>query len=161
MPGSGPSTRSLFASLAGYGRDWIRGDLAAGLAIAAVGLPTAIAYPAIAGLPPETGLYAAIAPLVAYAVFGPSRQLIVGPDAATVTVVAAVLTTVPGLADADRASVAAMLALIVGGLYLGRRDARGGPHRSRCSRLAALPSSTPRSATSSTGRACWPRSGLT
>jgi sulfate permease, SulP family len=120
-PGRALSTRPVLASLAGYRPAWIGQDLAAGLAIAAVGLPTAIAYPAIAGLPPQTGLYASIAPLVAYAVFGPSRQLIVGPDAATITVMAAVLAAIPGLADADRAGVAAMLALIVGLLYLGGR----------------------------------------
>ena len=79
----------VFASLAGYQASWLRSDLSAGLAIAAVGLPSAIAYPAIAGLPPETGIYASILPLVAYALFGPSRQLIVGPDAATMTVLAA------------------------------------------------------------------------
>ena len=88
---------------------------AAGLAVAAVGLPSAIAYPAIAGLPPVTGLYASIAPLVAYAIFGPSRQLIVGPDAATMTVLAALLAAMPGLEAADRPGVAAMLALVVGG----------------------------------------------
>ena len=107
-----PSGRPVLASLVGYRPAWIKGDVAAGLAIAAVGLPTAIAYPAIAGLPPETGLYASIAPLVACAVFGPSRQLIVGPDAATITVMAAVLATIPGLAAADRPAVAAMLAKI-------------------------------------------------
>ncbi len=121
MHGPAPSARPLLASLAGYRPAWIKGDLAAGLAIAAVGLPTAIAYPAIAGLPPQTGLYASIAPLVAYAVFGPSRQLIVGPDAATITVMAAVLAAIPNLATADRPGVAAMLALIVGVLYLGGR----------------------------------------
>ncbi|HRO10716.1 SulP family inorganic anion transporter [Amaricoccus sp.] len=121
MPRGAPSTRPVLASLAGYRPAWIRGDVAAGLAIAAVGLPTAIAYPAIAGLPPETGLYASIAPLAAYAVFGPSRQLIVGPDAATITVMAAVLAAIPGLEAADRPAVAATLALVVGGLYLGGR----------------------------------------
>ena len=115
------SGRPMLASFAGYRPGWITGDVAAGLAIAAVGLPSAIAYPAIAGLPPETGLYASIAPLVAYALFGPSRQLIVGPDAATITVMAAVLTTMPGLAAADRPAVSAMLALIVGVLYLAGR----------------------------------------
>src|SRR4051794_7280328 len=116
-----PPVRPVLASLAGYQPGWIKGDVGAGLAIAAVGLPTAIAYPAIAGLPAQTGLYASIAPLVAYAVFGPSRQLIVGPDAATITVMAAVLATIPGLTSADRPGVAAMLALIVGILYLGGR----------------------------------------
>ena len=54
--------RRLLASFAGYRPGWIKTDVAAGLAIAAVGLPSAIAYPAIAGLPPQTGLYASIAP---------------------------------------------------------------------------------------------------
>jgi SulP family sulfate permease len=121
MPGDAPSARPILASLAGYRPGWLKGDVAAGLAIAAVGLPSAIAYPAIAGLPPETGLYASIAPLVAYAVFGPSRQLIVGPDAATITVMAAALAAMPGIEAADRPAVAAMLALMVGGLYLGGR----------------------------------------
>lgn len=116
-----PPTWAILASLQGYRPAWIKGDVAAGLAIAAVGLPTAIAYPAIAGLPPETGLYASIAPLIAYAVFGPSRQLMVGPDAATITVMTAVLAAIPGLAAADRPGVAAMLALIVGLFYLGGR----------------------------------------
>ena len=64
----------LLESLAQYRLGWLRHDISAGLAIAAVGLPSAIAYPAIAGLPPETGLYASIAPLVAYALFGPSAS---------------------------------------------------------------------------------------
>jgi high affinity sulfate transporter 1 len=115
------SPRLILASFAGYRPAWVKTDVAAGLAVAAVGLPSAIAYPAIAGLPPQTGLYASIAPLVAYAVFGPSRQLIVGPDAATITVMAAVLAAMPGLDAADRPAVAAMLALVVGGFYIGAR----------------------------------------
>lgn len=118
----------VLASLQGYRPDWLQSDISAGLAIAAVGLPSAIAYPAIAGLPPETGFYASIAPLVAYAVFGPSRQLIVGPDAATMTVLAAVLATIyatPGV-TADRAAVAALLALAVGMFCLIARALRLG-----------------------------------
>lgn len=118
----------VLASFRGYQPDWLGSDISAGLAIAAVGLPSAIAYPAIAGLPPETGLYASIAPLVAYAVFGPSRQLIVGPDAATMTVLAAVLATIyeaPGV-TADRVAVAALLALAVGVFCLIARALRLG-----------------------------------
>ncbi|MDQ6436367.1 SulP family inorganic anion transporter [Mesorhizobium sp. LHD-90] len=106
------------AGLSGYQPGGIRHDVSAGLAVAAVGLPSAIAYPAIAGLPPETGIYASIAPLVAYAFFGPSRQLIVGPDAATMTVLAATLVAVTASAPAglavDRTAIAAILALGVG-----------------------------------------------
>src|SRR6478736_4192414 len=94
----------IFTSLSGYRPSWIRYDLAAGLAIAAVGLPSAIAYPAIAGLPPETGIYASIAPLVAYALFGPSRKLIVGPDAAIMTVLAAAIVAVTASAPAGFAA---------------------------------------------------------
>ena len=50
----------MLRGLAGFNRDWLRSDIPAGLSIAAVGLPSAIAYPAIAGLPPETGIYASI-----------------------------------------------------------------------------------------------------
>ncbi|WP_395667219.1 SulP family inorganic anion transporter [Methylocella sp.] len=121
MPHDDAPARKLFASFAGYRPRWIATDVAAGLAIAAVGLPSAIAYPAIAGLPPEVGLYASIAPLVAYAVFGPSRQLIVGPDAATITVLAAALGAMPALAAADRVPAAATLALVVGGYYFAAR----------------------------------------
>jgi high affinity sulfate transporter 1 len=118
---AGPGGRLLLPSLAGYRPAWLRSDVAAGLAVAAVGLPSAIAYPAIAGLPPQTGLYASMAPLVGYAIFGPSRQLIVGPDAATITVLAAVLAAMPALEAADRPAVAALLALLVGGFYIGAR----------------------------------------
>jgi SulP family sulfate permease len=79
----------LLPSLRGYRPGWLRSDVSAGLAIAAVGIPSAIAYPAIAGLPPETGIYASIGSVIGYAVLGPSRRLIVGPDAAAMVVLAA------------------------------------------------------------------------
>ena len=110
----------FFTSLSGYQPSWIRYDVAAGLAVAAVGLPSAIAYPAIAGLPPETGIYASIAPLIAYAFFGPSRKLIVGPDAAIMTILAATLVSVMASAPpgVGRTAVAVILAFGVGLFYL-------------------------------------------
>jgi high affinity sulfate transporter 1 len=109
---------AVLASLRGYQPDWLKSDISAGLAIAAVGIPSAIAYPAIAGLPPETGIYASIASVLGYALLGPSRRLIVGPDAATMAVLAAVIGTVlagvPTATPADRAVVAAMIAIGVG-----------------------------------------------
>ena len=69
--------------LATYQRDWLRRDLIAGVSVAAVALPTAIAYAEIIGLDPVIGLYTAIPALLAYAIFGTSRHLIVNPDAAT------------------------------------------------------------------------------
>ena len=110
----------VFTSLSGYRPSWIKYDVGAGLAVAAVGLPSAIAYPAIAGLPPQTGLYASIAPLVAYAFFGPSRMLVVGPDAAIMTILAGAITAVMATAPpgVDRTTVAALLAFGVGLFYL-------------------------------------------
>lgn len=121
------SSFPLANGLAGYRPAWLREDVSAGFAIAAVGLPSAIAYPAIAGLPPETGLYASIAPLVAYAILGSSRQLVVGPDAATMTVLAAamaaIVATVP---DVDRVALAGAIALVVGVMCLLARALRLG-----------------------------------
>jgi MFS superfamily sulfate permease-like transporter len=66
-----------------------RSDVVAGLSVAAVALPVAIAYAQLAGFDPVVGLYSSILPLVAYAIFGTSRQLMVNPDAATCAMVAA------------------------------------------------------------------------
>ena len=69
--------------------DNFRHDLLAGLSVAAVALPVAVAYAQLAGFDPVVGLYSSILPLVAYAIFGTSRQLIVNPDAAVCAMVAA------------------------------------------------------------------------
>ena len=66
--------------LRGYQRTWLRGDLLAGVTVAAYLVPQVMAYAEVAGLPAIAGLWAAVAPLVAYAVFGSSRQLSVGPS---------------------------------------------------------------------------------
>lgn len=104
----------LFEQLRGYRRAWLRPDIAAGLSVAAVSLPSAIAYPAIAGLPTEVGLLAAIIALIAYAIFGPSRQLIVGPDTATCIMLAGVLGSLGAVAQADRVAFTVILAMEVG-----------------------------------------------
>ncbi|WP_411914160.1 SulP family inorganic anion transporter [Bosea thiooxidans] len=97
-----------------YKWEWLRFDVTAGLAIAAVAIPSAVAYPAIAGLPVEVGFYASILSLVGYALLGPSRKLIVGPDAATMTVLAATLATLPLDDPAGRVAAASALAVMVG-----------------------------------------------
>jgi high affinity sulfate transporter 1 len=74
-----------------YRREWLSHDVIAGLSVAAVQVPTAIAYANLAGFPPEVGLYASMLPVLVYALFGSSRQLIIGPDAATCAMVAALL----------------------------------------------------------------------
>jgi high affinity sulfate transporter 1 len=104
----------ILAPLLDYQRDWLKLDFAAGLSVAAVSLPSAIAYPAIAGLPTEVGFFATILALVAYAIFGPSRQLIVGPDAATCIMLASVLTSLGAATAADRVTFTTALAVEVG-----------------------------------------------
>lgn len=104
----------IIGNLQGYRSDWLRRDIAAGLAIAAVALPIGVAYPAIAGLPPVVGLYASILPLIGYAIFGSSRQLIVGPDAATLTILAAALAQGSTGSEQHRAVVSAAFAITVG-----------------------------------------------
>jgi len=79
-----------------YRRSYLRHDLLAGLSVAAVALPVGIAYAEIAGVPAVYGIYSAILPLLAYAIFGSSRQLITGPDAATCLMVAAAVAPLAG-----------------------------------------------------------------
>src|SRR6201981_1471668 len=75
-------------SLLKYQRLDLPWDLRAGLSVAAVALPVGVAYAQLAGFNPAVGLYSSILPLLAYAIFGTSRQLIIGPDAATCALVA-------------------------------------------------------------------------
>ena len=119
LPGWVKAAVPLITQLEGYRPGWLLNDMTAGLAIAAVALPTAVAYPAIAGLPPAVGLYASILPLVAYAIFGSSRQLIVGPDVATITILAASLSQVSATgSDEQRIVLSAVFAVAVGLLCL-------------------------------------------
>ncbi|MFI5017302.1 MAG: SulP family inorganic anion transporter [Dongiales bacterium] len=104
----------LLGQLRGYRAAWLGSDLLAGLSVAAVALPTAIAYPAIIGLPPQTGLYAAILPPVGYALFGPSRRLMTGPDTATCIMVASALLSLGIVGMDERIVVAAAFAIAVG-----------------------------------------------
>src|SRR4051812_42875820 len=62
-----------------YERGWLRGDVVAGAVVAALAVPQALGYASIAGAPVEVGLYAVPVALIAYAIFGSSRQLVVGP----------------------------------------------------------------------------------
>jgi Sulfate permease and related transporters (MFS superfamily) len=74
-----------------YKREFLSFDIKAGLSVAAVSLPVSIAYAELTGVGAIAGLYSTILPLIVYALFGSSRQLIVGPDTATCAVVAAVV----------------------------------------------------------------------
>ena len=114
------------AALGRYQRSWLQDDLVAGVSVAAVAIPIAIAYSQLAGVPPAHGLYASILPLVAYALFGSSRQLIMAPDAATCAIVAATIVPLAG-EDPDRyISLSMALAIITGVLCIAAGVARLG-----------------------------------
>lgn len=104
-----------------YERPWLKSDLAAGAALSAFLIPAGMAYAEAAGLPAVTGLYASIIPLLAYAVFGPSRVLIIGPDSSLAPMIAAAILPLAGT-EPDRAvALAGVLALMIGGLLLAGR----------------------------------------
>jgi high affinity sulfate transporter 1 len=106
------------ATLARYDRRWLPKDVLAGLSVAAIALPVGLAYADLAGVPAIIGIYSAIFPLLAYALFGSSRQLIVGPDAATCLLVAASLAPLAG-GDPERyLALLTVFTLIAGVLYL-------------------------------------------
>src|ERR1700747_1755806 len=94
-------------------------DLIAGLSVASVALPVGVAYAELAGFNPAVGLYSSILPLVAYAIFGTSRQLIVGPDAATCALVTAAVTPLAGGDQNLYESISITLALMAGILCIG------------------------------------------
>ncbi len=98
-----------------YDRAWLRGDLIAGVSVAAYLVPQVMAYAEVAGLPAIAGLWAVLAPLAVYAVLGSSRQLSIGPESTTALLTAAGIGALVGQVGTQRhAEVAALLALAVG-----------------------------------------------
>ena len=104
-----------------YKRSWLRFDIVAGIVLAAMLVPQGMAYAELAGLPAVTGLYTTVACLVGYAVFGPSRVLVLGPDSAVSPLIFAAITPllVAGDDPATAIALAGMLALFVGLIEIG------------------------------------------
>jgi len=102
------------ARLLAYRRDDLPHDLRAGIAVAAVTVPVGIANAQLAGLPPATGLYASILPLIAYALFGTSPQLIFGASAAAAALVSSAIAPLAGGDPSQYLAMTMMLTLLVG-----------------------------------------------
>jgi high affinity sulfate transporter 1 len=103
-----------------YDRKWVRSDVVAGVVLAAILVPQGLAYAELAGLPPVTGLYTSIGCLVGYAVFGPSRILVLGPDSSISPMIFAALLPLVAGGDVHRAiALAGMLAVIVAVIEIG------------------------------------------
>ncbi len=102
------------AILRGYQRSWLRGDLIAGVTVAAYLVPQVMAYATVAGLHPVAGLWAALPALVVYALLGSSRSLSMGPEATTALMTAIAIGPLAAGNPARYAELAATLALLVG-----------------------------------------------
>jgi len=103
----------LTGALRSYRLPSAKRDVVAGLTVAALAIPSAMAYAEVAGVSPVDGLYALLLPAVAYALLGSSRQLVIGPEGSLATLVAAAVLPLVAAASADAAQLAAMLALLV------------------------------------------------
>jgi len=104
------------ALLKSYQAAWLPKDIAAGLVLTTMLVPVGIAYAEASGVPGVYGLYATIIPLLAYALFGPSRILVLGPDSALAAPILAVVLSVSG-GDPMRAIAAASMMAVVAGLF--------------------------------------------
>ncbi|MCH8550358.1 MAG: solute carrier family 26 protein [Natronospirillum sp.] len=104
----------VFQWLPGYQKNYLRGDVLAGVTVAMMLIPQAMSYALLAGLPPYVGLYASVVPLLLYAVFGTSRELAVGPTALQALLVASGLAVLADGSASQYLALAVMLALMVG-----------------------------------------------
>src|SRR3954452_14420113 len=101
-----------------YDPRWLRGDLLAGITVAAYLVPQVLAYAGVAGVPPVAGLWAAAVALVGYALLGSSRQLSAGPESTTAVMTAIAVAPLPAGDPGRYAVLAAALALLVGAVCL-------------------------------------------
>jgi high affinity sulfate transporter 1 len=107
--------------LASYRRSDLASDVGAGVMVTALLIPAGMGYATAAALPPETGLYATVAALVVYALVGPSRVLVLGPDSSLAPLIAAAVVPLAGAGAAGeerRVALAGVLALLVGAILV-------------------------------------------
>src|SRR5438270_4160449 len=123
-------SRSLpgLRAIASYQASWLRRDVVAGIVLTTLLVPQGMAYAELAGLPAITGLYTTILCLIGYALFGPSRILVLGPDSSLGPMIAATLLPILGSdGSPERAiALASMLALIVGAIMIAAGIAKLG-----------------------------------
>src|SRR5215475_1654116 len=102
------------ATLRRYELAWLRHDIVAGIVLITMLVPVGIAYAVASGVPGVYGLYATIVPLLAYAIFGPSRILVLGPDSSLAAIILGVILPLSG-GDPQRAvALASMMAIVSG-----------------------------------------------
>jgi SulP family sulfate permease len=117
-PGGGRTLVPLVRQLRTYDRRWLRGDLGAGVAVAALIVPKNLGYAGIAGIPLQNGLYAAAAGAILYAVFGTSRQISMGPSSGLAAIAASAVVAAGLTTEQDAASFVAGITLASGVVFL-------------------------------------------
>ena len=100
--------------LLSYRKEWLRGDVLAGLTVAAYLIPQCMAYGELAGVEPVAGLWAILPPMVIYALFGSSPQLSIGPESSTAVMTAVAIAPLAAARTDTYISLAALLAIIMG-----------------------------------------------
>jgi high affinity sulfate transporter 1 len=108
----------ILTMLRTYQRGWLAKDIVAGLVLTALLVPVGMGYAEAAGLPAIYGLYATIVPLVAYAIFGPSRILVLGPDSALAALIAATILPLAAGNTERAVALAGILAILSGALCI-------------------------------------------
>jgi sulfate permease, SulP family len=120
--GSNPAGIRRFIPILGwigsYDRRWLRGDVLAGIAVAALVIPKNLGYAGIAGIPLQNGLYAAAAGAIIYAVFGTSRQISTGPSSSLAAVAASAVLAAGLVGTQDAAALVATITVVSGVLFL-------------------------------------------
>ncbi len=117
-PGEGRTLVPLVRQLRAYDRQWLRGDLVAGVAVAALIVPKNLGYAGIAGIPLQNGLYAAAAGAILYAIFGTSRQISMGPSSGLAAIAASAVVAAGLTTEQDAASLVAGITLASGVVFL-------------------------------------------
>ena len=116
--GQGPARIPLIGQFRSYDRSWLRGDLIAGVTVAALIVPKNLGYAGIAGIPLQNGLYAAAAGAIVYAIFGTCRQISMGPSSGLAAVAASAVLAAGITGEQDVASFVAGITLASGILFL-------------------------------------------
>ena len=101
-----------------YKTSWLKGDLVAAVVLTGLLIPAGMGYAEVAGLPPVSGLYATVIPLLAYAVVGPSRLLVLGPDSALAPIIGASILPLAAGDPARALALAGLLAILMGAMLI-------------------------------------------
>src|SRR5690349_1931258 len=109
-----------------YQLAWLRNDVVAGIVLSTMLVPVGIAYAVASGVPAINGLYATIIPLIAYALFGPSRILVLGPDSSLAPIILGVVLPLSAGDPGRAVAIAAAMALVAGAVCIVAGIARLG-----------------------------------